>query len=828
MPGRVLITRPIPEPAPSLLARAADLVVVSDEDRPLTVDELDHEVRGFDAVLCMLHDPIDSRVLESANGCRVFANMAVGYNNIDVAEATRLGILVTNTPGVLTEATADLAWALILAVPRRVADGDRVMRAGKFPGWGPNYLLGGDVTGATLGLVGPGRIALAVAERAAGFKMPLLYMGRRESRSLEALGARRVELDQLLRESDFVSLHVPLTAETTHLIDARALALMKPTSYLINTSRGPVVDEAALVKALKSGTIAGAGWTSTSASPPWRTAWPTARTRCSCPTSAARRSRPGRGCRGWRPRTSSRCSRADGRPTWSIPTPGASWPTHRPCRERRADPPASSEIPPNRRGVSSMGQFKFRIPSALPEPRLADLRKSYITGLDRTPSRLSVEIRRDLLLCQRSTTESGRLFAPWPIEGAGSQFIGTATLGERPEPYLLAIELARGKLNDVRNQLSDWKQMGLRVPAELDQVVGEALRAFVQASLGRNDLTASYAAAQKSLALASNASQSLVEAYVGQVLQNRLAAGKLPTQLAIGLDGDISNIPWAGKIVPSFNAAQLHCSWKTLAPTEGKHRWEELDAQLVWATRKKLAIQAGPLIDLRLGRPARLDLALVGRLRLDRGHGGRRGPRRRWPATGARSPLWHLNQPAGLDRHPGDVGGGPDPPDRPLAPGGPPGRPRGAIPGRARPPLGRVDGLEHLPARPAPPGRLPGQGRAGDGRPGPGDRPGLLSSPGSHLRDLLDFSRMLDLYALLNYPLYLSIVMPSGVPPKTPSPTPTSRVEADQWPASPTDAEPGGHRRPLDRPGGGQAVRPLGRLAAARRRQSPTSTPTAA
>ncbi len=259
MAGRVWITRPIPEPAPSLIAGVADQLVISEIDRPLSVDELIEGVKGFDVVLSMLHDPINRQVLEAAKGVRLFANMAVGYNNIDVASASRLGILVTNTPGVLTEATADLTWALILAVSRRVAEGDRVMRAGEFPGWGPNYMLGGDVTGRTLGLVGPGRIATAVAERAVGFKMPLFYHGRNPSPSLESLGARRVDLDQLLGESDFVSLHVPLTAETTHLIDARRLAMMKPTGYLINTSRGPVVDEAALVACLKAGQIAGAG-----------------------------------------------------------------------------------------------------------------------------------------------------------------------------------------------------------------------------------------------------------------------------------------------------------------------------------------------------------------------------------------------------------------------------------------------------------------------------------------------------------------------------------------------------------------------------------------
>ena len=259
VPGRVLITRPIPDCGPALIGPVAAEVVANDQDRPLSVEELRDRVRGFDAVLCMLHDPIDASVLAAAEGCRLFANMAVGFNNINVAEATRRGILVTNTPGVLTEATADLTWALILAVSRRVAEGDRVMRAAAFPGWGPLYMLGGDVTGATLGLVGPGRIARAVAERAAGFRMELLYQGRRPSPELEALGAHRVELDDLLAGSDFVSLHVPLTAETTHLIDDRALSRMKSSAYLINTSRGPVVDEPALVEALRAGRIAGAG-----------------------------------------------------------------------------------------------------------------------------------------------------------------------------------------------------------------------------------------------------------------------------------------------------------------------------------------------------------------------------------------------------------------------------------------------------------------------------------------------------------------------------------------------------------------------------------------
>jgi glyoxylate reductase len=255
----VFITQPIPEPGPSLVRQAVDELRSNPDDRILSTEELRAAVAGCDGVLCLLTDRIDASVLEAARGCRIVANMAVGFNNVDVAAASRLGIPVTNTPGVLTEATADLTWALILGVARRVVEGDQEMRSGRFPGWGPLYMLGGEVTGQTLGLIGPGRIATAVARRALGFEMPLLYHGRRPSPELDALGARSVSLGELLAESDFVSLHVPLSAETRHLIDARALAQMKPTAYLINTARGPVVDEAALVAALKSNRIAGAG-----------------------------------------------------------------------------------------------------------------------------------------------------------------------------------------------------------------------------------------------------------------------------------------------------------------------------------------------------------------------------------------------------------------------------------------------------------------------------------------------------------------------------------------------------------------------------------------
>lgn len=260
MSRRVLITRPIPAPGPSLVEAVADEVVRNDEERNLAPEELKAAVAGCDVVICHLTDRIDADVLDAARGCTLFANVAVGYNNIDVPAATERGIYVSNTPGVLTDATADLAWTLILAVARRAVEGDRTMRAGQFPGWSMNYMLGGDATGATLGLIGPGRIATAVAERAAGFRMPILVHGSSGPNArLVELGAEAVSFEELLERSDFVSVHVPLTESTHHLIDADALARMKRTAYLINTARGPVVDERALVAALTVGQIAGAG-----------------------------------------------------------------------------------------------------------------------------------------------------------------------------------------------------------------------------------------------------------------------------------------------------------------------------------------------------------------------------------------------------------------------------------------------------------------------------------------------------------------------------------------------------------------------------------------
>ena len=255
----MLVTRRIPDESIGMLEAALGVVDVNPHDRAMTREEFLAAARDRDGLLCLLTEDIDDEVLDLSPGLKGVAIYAVGYNNIDVDACTRRGIPVTNTPDVLTDTTADVAWALMFAAARRVAEGDRYVREGRFSGWGPLLMLGSDVSGATLGIVGAGRIGTATARRAAGFSMPVVYTSRRRNATIECVGARYLQLDDLLRESDFVSLHVPLTPETTHLISERELDLMKPTAYLINTTRGPVVDEKALVRALRDGVIAGAG-----------------------------------------------------------------------------------------------------------------------------------------------------------------------------------------------------------------------------------------------------------------------------------------------------------------------------------------------------------------------------------------------------------------------------------------------------------------------------------------------------------------------------------------------------------------------------------------
>ncbi len=266
MPARILITQHIPDEGLALLRAAGD-VALDINPTPgaiWTAEELRAHVPGHDYVLCLLTDQIDAAVLEAgARGApplRLVANMAVGYNNIDVETARRLGVRVTNTPGVLTNATADLTLALLLAVARRIPEADRFTRAGRFTGWQPLLLLGAELTGKTLGIVGMGRIGRAVARRALGFGLAVLYTSRHPLPRAEerALNASFAPLEEVLRRADFLSLHVPYTPQTHHLLNAETLALLKPDAYLINTARGPIVDEAALAAALQAARLRGA------------------------------------------------------------------------------------------------------------------------------------------------------------------------------------------------------------------------------------------------------------------------------------------------------------------------------------------------------------------------------------------------------------------------------------------------------------------------------------------------------------------------------------------------------------------------------------------
>lgn len=260
MRPKVLVTREIPERGLSKIREFFEVDLWTDEAPP-PKDVILERIRDKDALVSLLTDPIDEEVFDAAPKLRIVSQYAVGYDNIKVEEATKRGVYVTNTPGVLTETVADFTFALMLAVARRVVEADRYVREGKWKvGWHPLMMVGTDVYGATLGIVGLGRIGSAVARRAKGFNMRVIYYDvvRREDLEKE-LGIEYVSLDKLLEESDYVSLHTPLTPQTYHLIGEEQLKKMKKTAFLINTARGKVVDQKALYKALKEGWIAGAG-----------------------------------------------------------------------------------------------------------------------------------------------------------------------------------------------------------------------------------------------------------------------------------------------------------------------------------------------------------------------------------------------------------------------------------------------------------------------------------------------------------------------------------------------------------------------------------------
>ncbi len=260
MSWKVIVTHKIPNAGTDLLHEHGLQVEILESG--LSKSELARPgwLSDAEALLCLLTDSISAGFIDRTPRLKIIANYAVGYNNIDVAACTRRGIAVTNTPGVLTEATADMTITLLLAAAKRIVEGDTFTRKGLFKGWEPMLMLGADFSGKTLGIIGAGRIGQAVAKRASGFDMKILYSDHSRIEELEKMyGAKKVEVRKLLKESDFVTLHVPLDDTTHHLINAGHLAMMKPGAFLINTSRGPVVDEKALLEALKKKTIAGAG-----------------------------------------------------------------------------------------------------------------------------------------------------------------------------------------------------------------------------------------------------------------------------------------------------------------------------------------------------------------------------------------------------------------------------------------------------------------------------------------------------------------------------------------------------------------------------------------
>src|SRR5438270_5044305 len=257
---RVYITRPLPQPAMRILEGAVEYRLWDREDEPVPRENLLREVVDVDGVICQITEKMDAEVVDRMRRSAVIAQVAVGYDNIDVAAATRRGIFVTNTPGVLTETTADMGWAILMATARRVVEGDKFTRSGRWKTWELMGFTGQDVHGATLGIIGLGRIGAAIARRARGFAMTILYNNRRPADALGAeVGARYVSLDDLLRQSDFVMVSCALTADTRHLIGERELGLMKPTAVLVNIARGPIVDQRALYRALVDRKIWAAG-----------------------------------------------------------------------------------------------------------------------------------------------------------------------------------------------------------------------------------------------------------------------------------------------------------------------------------------------------------------------------------------------------------------------------------------------------------------------------------------------------------------------------------------------------------------------------------------
>jgi glyoxylate reductase len=257
---KVYITRRIPETVLEKISEVCEITMWEQEDTPVPLDVLEREIQGVDGLFCLLTETIDEDLLEKAGNLKIISNMAVGYNNIDVDAASKRGIMVTNTPGVLTETTADLTFALLMATARRVVEASEYVKDGKWKTWSPMLLTGQDIYGAKLGIIGLGRIGESLSKRAKGFDMDVLYYNRsRKIEAEEALGITYTDLETLLRQSDYVCVLTPYTVETKDLIGKYELSLMKKSAILINTARGGIVNEEALYEALKNGVIWAAG-----------------------------------------------------------------------------------------------------------------------------------------------------------------------------------------------------------------------------------------------------------------------------------------------------------------------------------------------------------------------------------------------------------------------------------------------------------------------------------------------------------------------------------------------------------------------------------------
>jgi len=258
---KVFITRKIPVNGIDLLKKKGYDVKVYPKEKPISRQELINGAKDADAVITLLTDKVDDAILSKLPKIKIISNFAVGYNNIDISSAAKRNIMVTNTPGVLTEATADTAFALLITCGRRIVESDEFMRKGKFIGWDPMLLLGTELKGSTVGIIGAGRIGAALAKRCSGFGMKIIYFSRRKNEYFEnKLKAKKVTLTKLLSKSDFISVHIPLTPETHHLIGREEIKLMKKSAVFINTARGEVVDEKELIKALKAKKIFSAGF----------------------------------------------------------------------------------------------------------------------------------------------------------------------------------------------------------------------------------------------------------------------------------------------------------------------------------------------------------------------------------------------------------------------------------------------------------------------------------------------------------------------------------------------------------------------------------------